>query len=586
MKRTKYLILLILLAISSVKDLSGQMYFQQVYGQSSFQDFGYDGNVLSGLGGWLITGASTGTVGGVFRRFSSVAYTRPIGGNPFTQFANYYLVYDVNNVVQKALYTFGDEVNTTDIGIAGSSAPLFVGKHVFYAQLSSSGTVIASQGYSIGSNFEDYTVQDFITEPTGDYAYIVGEVRQISPQKYYFYVMKIQTNGGALVWSKVYELETGSNKRDWAKDGRELPNGTEFVLVGSTFDNNDAEYKGFVMLLESSTGNPVPSTDMIYLEEPGGSFSASSVDLTTEPTLNSNLGYIIAGSSSLYPAAFLLDYDFNSPQFISNRVYTLNTNSDSYIYDVQTRTDAGGTLEYWMGGFSLGAYRYGGASDIEVWRLDDGLSPKAPYYLTFGDSGFDEARAIDIGSGLNGLTIFGTTDAPNGDNELLIVQSYYSGHLPTGCNIDYLSVSDNDNLDITTDTPPSPLALSFVEDDCYVLFQSTMDDDFLCYSTSVTGGDNSKNLIQNDNQIADETQLFGNPSDGFTLSILNSSDKGKTAIVSLTDISGKVILSESFHMRSGQNWIDLRNLENSCSSGLYLLRLTYDGKSDVKKIYF
>lgn len=588
MKSTRFSLCAVLLCLLSTFLQAQPYFFEHTYGtnvsNTSNQDFGYDGHRRhQNSEGYMVSGASRGVPTDLKIAF---AVTYGDGNISASDFENYYVAQDAGGVQLRVPYSFCGEVNGRDFGLAGvcGVTPGFA-RSIYYAQISNTGAVIASRSYNLGSNFGSYTLREMVTEPTKKFVYIMGEVSQFTPSRNLIYVMKLKYDG-TIQWSQVYDLETSSATWDFAFDGVELPGADEFALVGWTADLTGNHFSGYIFRLDANTGLPSFPRIML-LDNPNDEFVATCVDWSEDTGISSRTGGFIVGGIAGGPganeaAAILVDNDFVNPWAVGNVYTTSISNGTSYVLDVASRYSPSGVYEYYLTGGTDAPYY--GSKDIETWRLDDaisGLSGNTQY--AFGTTGYDESRAIDLTwAGADGMAIFGTTDATNGRNDLLILNAYLNGVLPSGCNWQTNIPITNTPLSVSQISAPNPLYnISYFTDE--IALYGPILDNQICGAPDVGGGDNTKTGAPKI-MTANILRLIGNPDDGYTIQIEQAAKGTEPLHVSLCDMTGRVLYATQFQVQQGENEFKLNLADAQFAAGVYTVRWTSSRYIGAEKI--
>lgn len=599
--KKKYLALACIMACFFIQIVYSQSYFQHMYGNVAVNgvDFetGYDGHrTVNNLDGHMISGTSQ-----LFSNYTitniSFAVSDADGNLTTSCFANFYSLMDANSNRLVPANAFCVEVNTSDYALAGAAGPLNqLNDCVFFALIDGTGNVTSSKTFSLGPNFGAYNVNEMVADPSGSYVYIVGDVDDYNTSSRNLFVLKLQSNG-SIQWGVVYNVSFPNTFWCLGMDGVEVPGGQEFTIVGHAYDYFGTP-TSFLFALDATTGAPSGTPLMLPFDNTDP-YMATCIDWSPDPTLPSGGGYIVGGiiypaPTPLYfygsPTAFLIDYDFTNPWFIANSYESVNDpNPTSYtVRDVQFRmidpSDPARAYSYWMTGPYLGGYY--GRNSTEVWRLDRSLNGVTQLVYENGVSGF--VAAIDMGKYPDPLavTVFGaTTMAPAGvDQNLWISRSYLSGHLPTGCDWYADEVNTRSNLDLGTDSYPSPEIESFGETNGTVSLDDPMYDYQMCQDVSVTGGSNDKtaNIVTANTKIT----LLRNSLDAYSLAFSPATEKAGTLELSLHDMSGHQLRSMNPMLASGTSAFDLKDWFAGLASGAYVLRWTYGDLRGAQQLIF
>ncbi len=588
MKTTHVYLCMALLCLLSTFLQAQPYYFEHTYGtnvtNTSNQDFGYDGHRRhQNSEGYMVSGASRGVPTDLKIAF---AVTFGDGNISASDFENYYVAQDAGGVQLRLPYSYCAEINGNQFALAGvcGATPGFA-RSIYYAQISNTGAVVGSRSYNLGSNFGSYTLREMVTEPTRKFVYIMGEVSQFTPSRNLIYVMKLKYDG-TIQWSQVYDLETSSATWDFAFDGVELPGADEFALVGWTADLTGNHFSGYIFRLDANTGLP-SSPRIMLLDNQNDEFMATCVDWSDDTGIFSGTGGFIVGGIAGLPganeaAAILVDNDFANPWGIGNVYTTSISNGTSYVMDVASRFSPSGVYEYYMTGGTDAPYY--GSKDIETWRLDAaslGLNGNTQY--AFGTSGYDEGRAIDLTwAGADGMAIFGTTDATNGRNDLLIMNSFLNGVLPTGCNWQTNLPNTTNLLSLSQISAPNPLYnLSYYTDQ--VALYGPILDNQICGAPDVAGGDNTKNAGPK-TMLANVMRFVGNPEDGYAIQIEQTAKEAEQLQVTLCDMAGRVLKSTRFQVQQGENQFKLNLANEEFTAGVYTVRWTSSRYVGAEKI--
>ncbi len=566
--------------------LRSQGYFQHCYGNfgTHTNDFevAFDGHrTINNVDGHMISGYSWWNPFNSPAKIS-FAVTDVDGNITGSCFAKFYSLYDASNTLLSPRSVYCREVHGNEYALAGSDEGMH---NVFYAQLNSAGTVLASNTYSLGSHYDLYYVNDIAKNAYDNATYIMGNVQDITVGRQVLFVMKVRYNG-TLLWSQVYDMPLSGNNISDAWDGVEEPNAQEFTIVGFGYGSTT---ESFIFSLDANTGLP-SGTPVLLPYDRTDQFYATCIDWSPDPALPSGGGYIVGGSTWYSstpwssPSAFLVDNNFNSPWFIGNNYANANdpTPLSHHMIDIETRYDPVTRIaDYWMTGLSLA--QLVGGNDTEVWRLDASINGVTQSLFTNGNGQVASLDLRDI-AGTPALSVYGsaTNGASGSNDDLMITRSYLSGHLPTGCDWLANTVATNSNMDMGSMSPPNPVGVYFSPTNGYITYTAPMNDAQICYGTSVSGGDNSKasNLVETTTEVS----LIGNAEDGYSLTFSPATSVATTMHLSLHDMTGREIRSMERAVAPGTDAVDLKAWQSGIARGVYFVKWSYAANQGAQKI--
>ncbi len=557
-------------------------YFLHNYGASvsspTTEDFGQDGHRrFQNSAGMMVSGISQGS--GPQR--IAFAVTDEFGQVPAPNFENYY--YTQSGLVR--MYIFNShcaEINTKEFALGGvcALAP-YLSERFYFAELNFSGGVVASKFFSLGPDYHQSKIHEMVTEPTGQYVYMMGETRHISTQRNLIFVVKLRYDG-VIMWSRLYDLDSGPYNQEKAYDGVELPGGQEFAVVGSTINQAGTRSAGYIFRLNATTGLPAPQP-FLRIENGTESFVATSIEWTNNPILPSGGGFIVGGwgvyAGGYEAGAMLVDQASGGTWGIGNIYVGQSSNGTSYTYDVSARQNSKEGQEYYLTGTMESGY-FGG-NDVQAWRLDYLMNPIGDFI--YGTAGNDESNAIDVRNNADdGLSIFGTSDKSNGSNDMLILNAYMNGVAPCNFYEDVPSIATPLVLRHGfMFSPPLPHTLT-ITNDIFAL-DVPMPDNQLCGQYPIPGGDNNKTAPSNLDD-ANVLRLLGNPNDGYAIQIKHTATGAEQLNVSLCDMNGRVLKSTQFEIQSGANMLDLGIVNEEVTAGVYIVRWNSSHYTGAKKI--
>ncbi|MGV3599262.1 MAG: T9SS type A sorting domain-containing protein [Bacteroidota bacterium] len=553
-------------------------YFEHIYGRPFDESLGDGKNTRNTLGHVIV---GEGVPLNFFKSNVSVTHT---DFNGTVIFNNEYELYNAA----------GDAITTTTpkvfefpnpgaaFGVVGKfndfnptppvpTVPPYTG--VFYFTLDAAGNPINAYEYRIipagGTIWDVYNVTAVTLSATGNEAYITGNAQDTWNNADIF-VLKIDINTGALIWSFLYDIiNTTAPSFDLAEDIIESPFAPEVVIVGTTYSPGNSQ-DAFFSKIDANTGAVVAPTQIYGTPSSWDHFT--SIDVANQVG-----GFIIGGyisNTTSPPYDFWLNLvDMNGNPFWAYQYdYSLIPGGDDRCYDVFERFNTNGNYEYYAGGTAFnGIFGTSDALVVKVDNMGNGVGE-----FSYGDAAFQIAYKIDKmdGTGSDGLSIFGMGDftaAPAGASELFIEKVYFNG--VTSC---------NNKLSTPTAVPAPSListlnmvsTLSFVPGTLSYNNGGIFDKQ-LCYVWTVGGGSNAR-TTPNEPQGDKEAIVAPNPMQQGTqaIAVEVKTDAPVTAQVAIYDMLGRCYYNHSFELIKGSNRLPLDISAANMAAGMYTVKIT------------
>ena len=297
------------------------------------------------------------------------------------------------------------------------------------------------------SNSSDLTVAAVVEDPTTNYIYVSGSVRNGTSTNAYAMAL-VNTPGltfGDILWSYTYDIDTDPTTSDIPLDMIVSPyNTTDLVLVGGTrksYQSGDA----FAMKLDRTNGNIV-SVNTYTQNWDKGEFTC--IKASTNPNISSPENFVIGGTVYNYYMPHESDMwmvaldNANMDVQWSDTYNHADPSMPPYTYydecaDIAERINTSGDYEYFLAGTTT----YPNYRDRVVLKFDDVGRPVIDGQYTYVKYEADDLVSIDLlegfGPNIDGLSLFGSSSwnpgiqIGNWDHSL--VKTYFNG--VTGCNL-------------------------------------------------------------------------------------------------------------------------------------------------------
>lgn len=561
-----------MLLLVSATSIQAQ-YFEHLYGRPLDEALG-DGKNTTTTIGHILTGNGTGL--NLPDADISVTHT-DIKGNPI--FNHEYEIYN----------SAGDPVNTNnpkifeftngsgDFGVVGilSDPPLTTPPPttgVFYFTIDAAGVPINVYEYRInpsGSTYEVFDVAAVTLSSTGNEAYITGTA-QISFTDAYIFIIKIDVNTGALVWSQVYDVSNSSaSNRDMPTDIIESPYSSDVIVVGHTYETGLTS-DAFLFTADANTG-AVTGTVQFY-------GSSSTEDFFTSIAIaNQNGGFIIGGyqapaSTSSFDSWLTLIDASGSITWEYTYDYSHNPGSDDRCYDVIERLNTSGLYEYYAAGIAHSGFF--GNSDALVIKVDDNGNGVEEY--SYGDANFQNCYKIDQlnGTTADGLSMFGMGDfslAPIGGSDLFLIKAYFNGETP--CNF---MRSTPTAVSVPASINPNPTAVQLTDfyDNSITMNYDVIKDVEQCYRGVLSDGDNAR-VAPTEPKGDKQAIVSPNPmQQGTTKAIVEvEANAPATVTVSIYDMLGRNYYNGQHNLAKGNNQLPIDISNANMAVGMYTIKI-------------
>lgn len=552
-------------------------YFEHLYGRPMDEVLG-DGKNTSTTVGHVLVGQGTGF--NLSMAQISVTHT-DITGAPI--FNNEFELY---NPAGDAVYTTNPKVfeftnGSGDFGIVGrlsdpplTSAPPTTG--VFYFTVDASGNALNAYEYRInpsGNTYEIYEVAAVALSSSGNEAYITGTA-YVTLNETYIFILKIDINTGAMVWSNVYDINNTSNpSRDIATDIIESPFSSDVVVVGNTYTNGQSE-DAFFFTADAGSGS-VTGTVLLYGTNSDWDYF-SSINIANQVGGFIIGGYTSSSASGPYDSWMMLTDAAGNPTWSNVYDYSQVSSADDRCYDVIERLNTSSQYEYYGAGTTFtGAF---GNSDAMVIKVDASGNGIDEY--TYGDANFQNCYKIDQlnGTSADGLSLFGAGDfslAPISPSDLFLIKTYFNGETPC-----HFSLSTpTANAGPTNFATLTASTLTDFYDNTMTFNQDVILDKQQCYRRTMPSGSNAKTTDGNEGDK--EGIISPNPmTQGTTQAIVQLDvDAPATVTVSIYDMLGRAYYSQQHTLAKGNNQLPVDISKANMAAGMYTVSINGDGLS-------
>ncbi len=571
MKKTMTLILVLLLAMNA-----GAQYFHHTYadgmtaGNGMVTKYVSDGHVIAGFNPKVISVVRT-----------------DVKGN-FSSADNFNLLYVLKDVATgNNLYITGTkitELSTKDGYIAMGDyyfkdANGNIEYGIFYMLIKTDGNpsmVIGYQHPKLEIPLKLTAITESVNSP-GD-IYATGLVEYDGSPRDMF-AMRIK-GYGSLSWSYIYDfsyLEKPENQV-WVSDILESPFSNDIDIVGR--GNQD----GLWIDLDQSNG----SVQSVNFYDLGKDDRFNAIATSADPNLGK--GYILCGTSTS-------NEGYN--QVWAMKTKTLKTSVQwSYIYagkatakeqdgiDIIGRLNTGGKYEYYLAAV---CHDYpNNVADNLVFKIpSDGVmtSVNDVFLYPFVNKNLEHVESIDIGSalGTTGISLYSDFyNASTGAQDMLITHAYFNG--VTACNYEIYYGKPYKFTPKQYDSKTQEIEkLQEQKLDIEDYFKA--DDKEICYAKTVLGGSNAR-LAQNGitgGNTNGITHVYPNPlTNNATLHIAISAEVTEKVQVNITDMSGRIVWSNSYTLQPGDN--DLQMTTGDIAAGIYDVSVARNSGTEHNKI--
>lgn len=470
-------------------------------------------------------------------------------------------------------------------------------------------------GIDNAANLNVVSIKESTKTPNA--VFICGNLRYPGNPNSQVFVLKVdETSGtgtyGNIIWAKIYDLDQvpGSDNSDFAAAMVESPYQNEVLVVGTQVTPGD-QGNAFVMRIQD--GNL--STDGTIVGNVSYHGTGTSVDGFSAIKASSNpaidpLGenFVICGTTNK-DAGFAADQDFwlvsiddaTGTEVWSNTFdYSDNTGSAQAefndCFDLIERYNTNTSkYEYYLAGTTY----INGLAEIErmVVKADEfGRGYEQFLYPRFeADALIRIDQFNGYGADVDGLSLFGSVSYSNAipsytwDHNL--VKTYFNG--VTGCNLhDVHFTSWRTSPSVLPPTAGSS-QVEFVKYEMLVgIYINPVDEFVECYETDVTGGMNLPRQQEGNNGFVsgDQAKESDQPLERSKLESISAypnqlsngnailwvsieTETSQNAVLSILDVSGKVLYSEQAQLVEGENQrrVDLSDVH--LESGTYYIKL-------------
>jgi hypothetical protein len=601
MKKNYLLIALVLFAFSTKAQ-----YFQHLYGTSS------DDSLVSGINttvqgtGYFMAGENSIScivpgLNGIPASFTDV--NGNVSGTPYFN-REYLLTNASGNYIEAHDPQVFEADDSSGFGIVGRyNDPSSSETGVFYLLLDPTGNPTATYRYpatAIGGTSYDIVEVAAVRENIAkDSIYVTGTAESSLGQFRHF-ILKVDISSGALGWGWVYSIlptTSALSNQHWGKDIIENP----WIPMPTPSSNYSVMMVGWI---QDSIHSPNYTYDGLITHVDGetGLFPVHPAFIYGIPDSNEWFNCITLATDSIYhPPGFVIgggaqtngNIDFYCPRvdpighplWISNFDYSWSPGSYNECFDIIERIDSSGKFTYFAAGYTENGY-FGGR-DAQVVKMDSMGMPIAGGEFTFGGTGNDYGKALDIynNNGAlppDGLSTFGTWNSGSGigGQDLYLVRSYYNGE--SGCNDTTRDPIWNHGEPGHPPIHPDTLT-HFTKGDLGEMYILTTDIN-LCFSSTIPGGSNA---FVAPNEEGEEQGGMGTVNRNHVLLVPNPSNTGNTKVelnvdsdiigdadVIIYDMNGKEFYKGTFNLHEGMNKLPLDVTNAHLSAGMYQIIIT------------
>lgn len=298
------------------------------------------------------------------------------------------------------------------------------------------------------------------------------------------YVLNIDESSCVLNWGKVYDISVGTTSFDDAGvDIIENPyTSPEILVVGRS------SIYGLMFKVDGSNGNPLSAT--IY-KITGLYDEFTCIKTSGNPIVGTNDAFIIGGNTNMGTGS---SPDFNMWTVLMDQNGTvawstdhdngLSAGENNYCRDIIERVNTSSNYEY----YAIGNIWHSGFTDqdAQVVKLDNNGLVVANGDFQYGTTTDNESGESINFSNTGGMTFSGTTSINN--NDQLLVNAYFNGL--TACDYNIYNFTSNS-------TTPSTASVTLTDYSApkqdYLKYKiNKLKDNQICYSPSVTGGNNAR----------------------------------------------------------------------------------------------
>ncbi len=569
MKKLSILAILFL-CVSSIQ----AQYFEHLYGRPMDEALGDGKNTTNTIGHILV-----GNGNGFNLPMAQISVTHTdINGTPI--FNHEYEIYnpagDAVGANTPKVFEFTN--GSGDFGVVGmlsdpplTTAPPTTG--VFYFTVDATGVPLNVYEYRVnptGSVFEIYDVAAVALSASGNEAYITGTA-QVSITEAYTFIIKIDVNSGALLWSWVYDVSNSANpNRDMAADIIESPYSSDVVVVGHTYETGLSE-DAYLFTVDAASG-AVTGTVQLY----GGSSSwdyFSSINIANQVGGFIIGGYTAPSSASPYDSWMMLVDAAGTPIWNNTYDYSQMPGTDDRCFDVIERLNTSGLYEYYGAGTAFqGIF---GSSDALIIKVDDSGNGVGEY--TYGDANFQNCYKIDQmnGTAADGLSIFGAGDfslAPISPSDLFLIKTYFNGETPC-----HFSASTPNPVGVAATVNPSPTAVQLTDffTNPITINYDRMLDKQQCFRRRLLSGSNAS-IAPNEPKGDKQAIISPNPmQQGATQAIVElNTETATTVSINIYDMLGRNYYSGEHTLVKGSNQLPIDVSNTNMAAGMYTVKIT------------
>lgn len=540
---------------------------------------------------------------GAVKSANVVVVRTDIDGN-FTSAFNFNNTYSLANIAGVPLHITANEVLEFSDGSGYAALASYTTTWdnitvygVVYLQIGLKGKVTNVQAYEMippgQFQFNDIQLTSTYesTASPGD-IYATGRLTGGNEQAYIFN-LRIRQNGG-LLWGNIYDfILPNTTTYEHPHDIIESPyNSNELYLVGtmefpySTYYNSGS----FHLLLDANTG---AVNNAMYYDFNGGNESFEAISVSDDPN---DPGFVISGwyeatgctFDPAYSRTFMVVKTDRNLNFGWQNLYNdMDPSNDWHqSFDVKGRLNTMGNYEYYVVG-----QRYTSMWDVMVLKLDDrgNVVPGGLFDYDLGDGEYGVSVDVNTSGTADGISVYchhiDLYPTPN----LYIVKAYFNG--VSGCNEhneNAMSTPINlmgQNIQLTV----NPIR----QDNVIYVGLSTNNDHPLCYSSSLSDGDNS--LVRRDhaangdkfgNSAQSTVRVYPNPlTEGDqVLGISLKADKQEHVTVSLIDMLGRQLVQRTYTIEKGTNELQADLGSSNIAKGVYNLLVERDNGTEVIRL--
>lgn len=595
MKRIKLKLFLASILVSSAISSQAQ-YFQYLYGANAkvnkeILTDGHNTDLLGRRGHFMVAPDNDLTM--LFDVIRTDAAGSATGGAPYFniqyELSEGYLISTAPDLREVKSLQLS---NGTGYALASSYYGTLSGAYgVFYQKLDPVGNPLPSIGPGMATptgywvtwgSYRDVHVAKIVesTRNPGD-LYILGYLVDATYGTNRMFILKIDEATGGIIWSGYYRVDWSNPREsitphDIVESTQVNPaTGTyEVMVVGEYVKTPGAQIDAFVMRTDYSTG--VVLNPWAFF----GRSTTNDVFTCIKTSNNTNIdgsgaGYVIGGYTD---AVARNDFWFVALDQPGNVIWTNTfdynnsgspTANNDYCFDIIERKNTFGRLEYYMTGHTNRGFF--GRDDVMVIKADDfgnGVTPNGQF--TYGNSDADRSIRIDqFEDPGGGLSMFGYSfwpGSPLGGYDYYLVKSYFNG--VTACQYDIQKPIQNSGPKHLFDIYSDFQGNLFKDYKLYTYTYSRLDEWNICYKDGLADGDNSRVLPQT---ATNETTLYPNPAgiDERTVTLSIYSNREEDVTLSVADMTGRKLLSQTYHVVAGANKLNIDLAGNALAEGVY-----------------